>query len=110
MLEQELIREIFAAVVSADMDRGALLGALDRALVASIPVASSPAAQILTDLQELDRMGTLPDGSIPLRVCLETGIALLGPRREAEVFRRGVRAISPEHLASEPPATRRLIA
>lgn len=67
--------------------RGALLGGIDTALGAAFPGSNSPAGQLLTDLDELNKLGRVADGSVPLATWLRNALALAGPRREAAVFR-----------------------
>jgi SIR2-like protein/effector-associated domain 5 (EAD5)-containing protein len=74
--------------------RGALLGGIDSALVAAFPSAGNPASQLLSDLTELDRLGRLPDDSVPLATWLQNAISLAGPRREARVFKEALAALS----------------
>jgi hypothetical protein len=94
-LPQEILLEVHAAVVRAGLahSREVLLLGIDPHLVASLPSAPNPAAQILSDLSALNEIGQLTDGTIPLQIWLMNAEALTGPRREGEVFRRALAAI-----------------
>jgi hypothetical protein len=87
-LPREILLELHAAAIRAGLTRSrqALLGGIDARVVASLPSAPNAAAELLMDLTELNRMGRLADGTVPLRSWLETAVALTGPRTEASVF------------------------
>lgn len=74
--------------------RGALFGGIDTALVAAFPGSDNPAAQLLTDLDELNKLGRIPDGSVPLATWLSNALTLVGPRREASVFQDALAALA----------------
>ena len=86
MMKHQTLLEVHKAVIGSRLDRAVLLAGIDRHLVAGLARASSPSAQILMDLQALNGIGKLSDGSMPLRSWLETAYHLTGPRREAGVF------------------------
>jgi Effector-associated domain 5/TIR domain len=94
------LHEIYDAAVAAGLPacREGLLGGIDPAFVASLPVASSRAEQVLSDLNALNRAGRLEDESAPLEVWLLNASKLSGARREAGVFRRML-----ELLRGTPP-------
>jgi Effector-associated domain 5 len=89
LLEHHELLELHGAVTAAQLtDRPALLVGIDSAFAAGLPVAESSAAQILRDVDALNRAGALADGSVPLAIWLDNAATLAGPRREASVFRK----------------------
>lgn len=93
-LPDDLLFELQTAVINAGLvgSRGALLAGLDPTFVASLPGAPNPAAQLRTDLVELNR-AVLADGTRPIRVWLRNADQLAGPRIEARTFRRALAAL-----------------
>jgi hypothetical protein len=90
MLTGDAIRLIYKAAVDAGLHRQALLADLDPAVRAILEQDATVSGQLFMDLQKLNRMGRLLDGSIPLRTWLETAELLAGPQREAKVFKRAL--------------------
>ncbi|WP_437968944.1 Clp protease N-terminal domain-containing protein [Sorangium sp. So ce260] len=92
LLSHDAILELRSAVISAGLteSRRALLAGISPELVASLPDAAAPGAQVLTDLDALRTTGALADGSVPLATWLQNAVALSGPREEAAVFRRAL--------------------
>lgn len=88
-----------AAIIQASAagNRDHFLGGLPAGMVASLPRASTPATQVLSDLATLAQM-SLADGTRPEQVYIENAIHLIAPRREADVLRA--------MLAPREPATR----
>lgn len=86
LLTHTVILELYRAALAARLDRRALLAGLHGAIVEHLPLAESHAAQLLCDLDELNRAGLLADGTLPLATWLANAGALAGPRREARVF------------------------
>jgi hypothetical protein len=83
-----------------------LFAGISREIVANCPSFSQPGAQVLSDLDELNRMHKLVDGTVPLEVWLRNAATLAGPVPQAQIFRRAIEALpersSPEGLL---PAT-----
>jgi nucleoside phosphorylase len=112
LLDDKEIRELHAAAISASLihDRDTLLGGIDRAIVAKLPVATSPAMQVMRDLLELNELGVLPGGGpIPLRIWLANAAYLATPRAEEVVFARyrdlvAVRPLKPAPVGTQPAA------
>lgn len=77
-----------AAIIQASAagNRDHFLGGLPAGMVASLPRASTPAAQVLSDLATLAQMN-LANGTRPEQVYIENAIHLIAPRREADVLR-----------------------
>jgi hypothetical protein len=114
VLKHDTILEVSRAAVVAGLDRHALVAALDPHLRMSLPLVSSPGGQILSDLNELNRVGQLPDGTVPLRIVLQTAEYLAGPRQETQVFKQAraeldavlqARSASAQPSASVTPAS-----
>lgn len=87
-LDLEQLREVYEAAMSAGLAdaREALLMRVDRSVVARVPRASSPAAQISEDLRSLNNAGVIAEW-------LEAALLLTGLRRERYVFKRALEAV-----------------
>jgi hypothetical protein len=75
-----------AITVGLTASRDALLGGVHSAVVAGLPRVGRDAEQTLSDLDHLNAMGELPDGTRPLAIWLQNAAALARPRCEAMVF------------------------
>src|SRR4029079_14236334 len=89
-LSHDDLLALHGAVVSAGLAdaRTALLVGINRTVVASLPISTSLSAQILMDIDELNRMGQLADGSEPIVAWLKNAAQILGPRVEGVAIRR----------------------
>src|SRR4051812_13546702 len=87
-LRQEEIHELYGAAINARLDRKTLLSGLNVGFRSSLPVASSPGEQLLSDLNELNETERLADDSVPLLSWLRTARQLATPRIEARTFER----------------------
>jgi hypothetical protein len=102
-LSREALDEIRATATKIGLSdsRLALMGGIDAAFVSSLPVTAAPAAQVMMDLDALNRVPRLSDGSVPLWLWLSKAVSLSRSRSECAVFRR--------HLAASgyqaPPAS-----
>lgn len=87
-LDHEGILDLRRAVISARLgeSRSALLAHVSAELVASLPVAAAPGEQVLMDIDALNRVGALTDGSVPLAAWLRNAIQLCGGRQEEKIF------------------------
>lgn len=94
-LDEELLYRVYEATLSANLagKRGALLGAIDPSLVASLPYGPGPASQLLMDLHGLNRVEQGPDGERPLEIWLRNAASLAGTRPEAAVFVEALAAL-----------------
>ncbi len=104
------ILRVHAAAVAVGLTatRNELLAGIPQSLVAPFPTAANASAQLLGDLDRLNDLGGLPDGSVPLRTWLQNALALSGPRSGAEVFREVLalaQAPAPASTASSSPET-----
>ena len=95
-----------ALQLGLERDRDAVLGGLPRAYIAALPLASTPAAQLLLDLEQLATTGTLADGTRPLEVWLRNALLLCGPRQQATLLTFALAAL--DH--SDPPLRPDLLA
>ena len=97
ILSHDQTLELHKAIVSAHLagSRQALLAGVDPGFVASLPQTAAFGEQILTDLTELNSVGSLADGSIPLETWLKNALNLAGPRRESALFRRALDELLP---------------
>jgi hypothetical protein len=84
--------EILNAVITAGLTRDVLLLGIDLRLVATLPTANSPAAQMRRDYFSLKGV-TLLNGSKPLVKWLTNAANGAGYRAEADVFRRALAAL-----------------
>ncbi|MEO5730111.1 MAG: hypothetical protein ABI134_30235, partial [Byssovorax sp.] len=89
-LDSTAIRELHAAALSADLarSRDALMVGIDGRFVAALSLEASPGAQVLVDLDALNKAGALADGTVPLQIWLANAEHLAGIRVEAAVFAR----------------------
>ncbi len=71
----------------------ALLGGIDKSLIASIPENARPDARLLVALHELNELGQVPDGSVPLETLLHNAVVLTRRRAEGAVLRDALRGI-----------------
>lgn len=87
-LNHDELLEIQQAILRARLEgqRDALFAAIDRRLVAQLDRESRPDAQVLEDLDHLNELGPLPDGTYPLEIWLKNAAVLAGPRPEARLF------------------------
>lgn len=90
LLDAAAIRELQAAALSADLarSRDALLAGIDGAIVAGLRTAPNPAAQIMSDLDALNKTGALADDTVPLDIWIANAAHLASMRREAAIFTR----------------------
>ena len=88
--------EIHTAAVQIGLaqSRTAMMSGIAPGFVASLATAASPAAQLLQDLHALNSVGSLEDGTLPLKIWLQNAVTLSGPRRESAVFRRALEQIT----------------
>ena len=94
------IRRLYEAVVRLRLEgaRDELLRGIDPAVVNELPSAPLESEQILSDLTELNRVGELPDGSIPLRIWILNATSL-SPRGASTVFNQALGAVDRALLA-----------
>lgn len=111
LLDQETLSRVHQAALGLGLGRHALLAGLPARLVSSLPAAPSPAAQLLLDLQALNRAPPLADGSVPLLIWLTSARALSAGRPEGEVFRQAQDALrrSSSEVARRAPTRPTLI-
>lgn len=112
-LSHEQLLEVYKAAEVAGLVncRAALLVGLPTGLVTGLGQHGAPGAQLLVDLDALNTVGALEDGTFPLAVWLMNAAALAGPRAEAGVFRRALEEIrrpvappqNPPVVAPAPP-------
>lgn len=90
ILKQAEILELHKAALAANLARSrtALLASIAPAFVQGLDDAPNATAQLLQDLNALNDVGTLADGSRPLAVWLRNAETLAGARVEVEVFIR----------------------
>ncbi|APR75813.1 Glutamate synthase [NADPH] large chain [Minicystis rosea] len=79
------------------------MAGLDQGLVATFPRAANAAAQLLGDLNRLNDIGQLSDGSMPLRTWLDNALALCGPVSQAQVFREVLTLLSASRASGMAP-------
>lgn len=103
------ILALHEAVVDAGLtdSRPDLLGGLHPSFVGSIPRSSAPAAQILADLNALNAVDSLTDGTTPLRLWLGNALRLAGPRAESAMFRDALDRLGWSAGTAPAPAARR---
>jgi CheY-like chemotaxis protein len=109
IVDHQMILRVHAAAVAVRLDssRSALLSGLPADLAAGLPPAPTPAAQLLSDLHQLNDTGRLPDGAVPLQTWLSNAIALCGSLVKADVFRQALDASQGAPLLSPPSLRKR---
>lgn len=98
---QEILA-IHRAALAIGLDRTACLAGLPRSLVASLSTARTQSEQILSDLDDLNRIKTLADGSVPLLQWLRNAEALAGPRTQALIFTTAIEHIESTRTSIQP--------
>lgn len=95
-LEHQQVLDVHAAALQVGLaqSRTAMLSGINLGFVAGLTIASSPGAQLLQDLQELNRVGALADGTVPLKIWLKNAMTLSAFRRETAVFVRALDQIT----------------
>lgn len=93
-LPLHVIEDLLYAAIQAGLDRKALLGGMPPGFTASLPLADTPAAQILGDLHVLNRTDALTDGSVPLVTWLRNATTLTTFRPEGAVFMRALQMLT----------------
>lgn len=86
-------------------ERNELLTGIPSGFVASLPPAGNPSAQLLSDLNHLNTVESLADGSVPMRLWLATAHTLLLQRgfSEAALFKDALDALGVNHTKRNPP-------
>jgi WD40 repeat protein/nucleoside phosphorylase len=99
LLDETRLRALHRAALDAGLAgaRADLLRGLDASFVASLPVSSSPSAQLLTDLYEL--VVALRDGSVPVVTWLKNALHFAAGRAEIAIFEEAL-----AHLGHAIPA------
>src|SRR5262245_7296536 len=89
--KQVLLVHRIAVATPIAADRAGLLSRIPAGFVHGLPTASSPAAQLLSDLHELNIAGRLADGSVPLEVWLTNASALLAGVEQVNVVQEALK-------------------
>lgn len=82
--------------------RAGLLAGVEAGFVATLPQAATPGEQLLTDLDELNAVRALADGSVPLAIWLGNAVRLAGGRVEVTIFERALDRVREETCAQVP--------
>jgi endonuclease G len=109
MLTNQRIREIQALAIRAGLHnrRAALMNGLDPAYVAALSTDPTPAAQLLLDLTEMNRHGTIAEGMTPLLEWLLTASALVAAvPAQQKAFDEFARDVARYSTRSAEPAVR----
>jgi hypothetical protein len=95
-LSHDEILQVHAAAVEVGLpeSRAALLSGIDHVFVAGLALGSSPVAQLLLDLDTMNRSGYLADGSDPLAFWLKNAIALTHFLPESRTFEQALETIT----------------
>jgi hypothetical protein len=86
IFSHEEIALLWEAAVTAGLSRSVLLSGLDPRLRATLPDGGPHGEQVMSDLHELNRMGQLPTGVVPVAVWIHSAAVMAGPRAEASIF------------------------
>lgn len=98
-LPQQRINQIHGAAISAGMDRHALFAGIDPQLSTGARSAGNQSAQLMADLDHLNRIEPVAGEVTPLVTWLSNALALVGPRRERGVFQEALGVLN-ERLSS----------
>lgn len=105
-LSDAVLLDVHSAAVNVGLtgSRGALLAGIARGIVAQLPAGQTPAAQLRTDLDELNRH-ELDGGARPIRTWLRNALQLAPLRAEARVFQRALDllAVAPVNAVAAAP-------
>lgn len=95
-LPPEVLRALQTALVDAGLDqqRTALAQGIHAHFWAGLPLGTSPAIQAWLDLNRLNEVRALADGSVPLAQYLSTAAFLIRGGEEAPRFERALQSIS----------------
>jgi tetratricopeptide (TPR) repeat protein len=114
LLSHEQIQQIHAAAIAAGLteSREVLLTGIDLVVRESLGASQARSGQILRDLDALNQMRQLSDGSVPLQVWLTNARNLAGPRVQGEVFGSALESLemaldrtTPHGVRDEPVST-----
>lgn len=91
ILRHDEILEIWTAAIAVLAEsRAVLLAGIPTSFIGTLPVNASPSDQILSDLDVLNKTGTLTDETTPLLIWLMNACGLAGLRAEAHIFRKAL--------------------
>lgn len=95
-LSDDLLHKVHDAAIRLGLanSRNTLLGGMAPSISAQLPTVPSPLEQLLRDLQVLNEIGRLRDGSVPLTQWLDAALRLTSIRPESEVFATARRVLS----------------
>jgi Effector-associated domain 5/WD domain, G-beta repeat len=99
-LSHEDITALHATAVELHLasSRTALLAGIAPAYADSLPTDPSPSKQLSLDLEAMNQVEKLADGTVPLRLWLSTALRLTSVHSESAVFQRAL-----DRIASQPP-------
>lgn len=89
LLNQKRILMLHATVVEGALTtrRAVLLGGIHSGFAGGLPIMADPSSQILSDLNCLNAVVRLKDGSVPLQQWLENAMSITAGRHEEDVFK-----------------------
>jgi len=82
--------------------RAGLLTGLPQSVIASLPAASTPSEQLLSDLGALSDAAELTDGTVPLIIWLTNAIMLTGSRAESVELQRALAQVGNTSRTTSP--------
>jgi Sulfatase-modifying factor enzyme 1/Effector-associated domain 5 len=94
MLSEEALEEVYDAIIRAKLDRSALLSGIDREYTTALPHLTQYNAQIKCDLDELNSIPELTDGTTPLKSWLTNARQLTKVTREHDTFQRALNDVN----------------
>lgn len=102
-IDDTLLRRVHDAAIRVGQSRDALLTGIPPEIAQSLPIHPSRGATLWSDLNQLNQMGALQDGSVPLVTWLKNASLLAGPRMESRVFQEALARLStPEQRRNDP--------
>lgn len=104
LLSQETIRKLHSTAIALRLDRRELLSWINPSFAASLPSGGSTTGALLQDLNVLNTVPTLTDGSVPLRDWLEIATSLAETRPERFVFQSALDELGGSRSGPAEPA------
>jgi Effector-associated domain 5/Trypsin-like peptidase domain len=101
-LQQDEVGKLLKIARDRGLPRNELLSQLSPVYVSSLPISSTPQAQLLSDLGQLNRQAPLTDGTVPLRSWLKSALLLLEGQQEAAAVEDALQKVEKKVLAAYP--------
>lgn len=98
------ILQLHELAITAGLNRSALLSGIDKNFVAQLRRSDDASSQLLHDLDELNAIDELEDGTVPLVLWLQNAVYLAKSRPEGRKFEAVLRELDPGAVLPEMSA------